>query len=80
MHTHLDFDGDKETDIENFVLAKLVAEISAKTYHHVAGVIDKDDPQLVVSFSAAVKEMPQVTSTLSTLAMSSLFAGIRKFP
>ena len=50
MHTHLDFDGDKEPDIGDFVLAKLVAENSANSYHYVAEVIDKDDPEFVVSF------------------------------
>ena len=39
MHTHLGFDGDK-----------LVAEHSANSYHYVAEVIDKDDPEFVVSF------------------------------
>ena len=50
MHTHLDCDGDKEPDIGYFVLAKLVAENSANSYHYVAEVIDKDDPEFVVSF------------------------------
>ena len=48
-HTHLDFDSDKEPDIGDFVLAKLVAENTANTYHYVAEVIDKDDPEFVVS-------------------------------
>ena len=38
MHTHLDFDGDKQPDIGDFVLAKLVAENSANSYHCVAEV------------------------------------------
>ena len=50
MHTHLDFDRDKEPDIGDFVLAKLVDENSANSYHYVAEVIDKDDPEFVVSF------------------------------
>ena len=58
MHTHLDFDGDKEPDIGDFVPAKLVAENSANSYHYVAEVIDKDDPEFFKVFFSAVKEMP----------------------
>ena len=43
MHTPLDSYGDKKPDIGDFVLANLVAENSANSYHHVAEVIDKDD-------------------------------------
>ena len=49
-HKHLDFDGDKEPNIGDFVLAKFVTENSVNSYHYVAEVIDKDDTEFVVSF------------------------------
>ena len=58
MHTHLDFDCDKEPDIVDFVLAKLFAENSVNSYHYVAEVIDKDDPEFVVSFFRQSRKYP----------------------
>ena len=52
-YTHLEIDGDKEPDIGDFVLAKLFAEKYANSYHYVAEVIDKDDPEFVVSIFSA---------------------------
>ena len=37
-------------DIGDFVLAKLVTENSANSYHYVAEVIDIDNPEFVVIF------------------------------
>ena len=71
-HTHLDFDGDKEPDIGEFVLAKLVAEISANSYHYVAEVIDKDDPEFVVSFVGSQGNALEISSNQPLMALSIL--------
>ena len=68
MHTHLDFDGDKEPDIGDFVLAKLVAENSANSYNYVAEVIGSQGNALENSSNQPLMTLPILTGMVLSCA------------